>query len=189
MSGHPVDPEGRMIPDASWPPGRTAPGRYERARRFLNTTNRENGADHLGEPVRAARWLAAEGWAVRPSWAELIELRRFRDELYELVRQRWAAPWPTEVDSVRLGLQRGGDGVVLTGTGEGVERIVGDVLAIVLEARLNGTLMRLRVCDHCHWSYYDRSRNAGGHWCSMGTCGQREKMRRYRARRRAAASG
>ena len=51
-----------MIPDASWPPGREAPRRLERARRFLNTTNRENGADHLGEPIRAARWLAGEGW-------------------------------------------------------------------------------------------------------------------------------
>ena len=175
-----------MIPDASWPPERVAPGRFERARRFLNTTNRENGADHLGEPVRAACWLAGEGWAVRPSADELVELRRFRDELYDLVRQRWAAPWPSVVDSVRLGVKRESDDVHLVGTGDGVACIVGDVLSSVLEARLDGTLTRLRVCDHCHWSYYDHSRNAGGHWCSMGTCGQREKMRRYRARRRAA---
>lgn len=177
-----------MIPDASWPPGREAPRRLERARRFLNTTNRENGADHLGEPIRAARWLAGEGWAVHPSVAGLVELRRFRDGLYELVRQRWAAPWPSIVDSVQLGVNRDAEAVHLVGVGDGVERIVGDVLGIILEARLDGSLDRLRVCDHCHWSYYDRSRNGGGHWCSMGTCGQREKMRRYRARRRAGAA-
>ena len=56
-----------MIPDASWPPGRAAPGRLERARRFVNTVNRENGADHLGEPLRAAQWLAGDGWALEPS--------------------------------------------------------------------------------------------------------------------------
>ena len=119
MSGQPVDAEGRMIPDASWPPGRGAPGRLELARRFLNTTNRENGADHLGEPIRAARWLAGEGWAAHPSAAELLELRRFRDELYELVRQRWEAAWPSAVDRVRLGVRRDADDVRLVGAEAG----------------------------------------------------------------------
>ena len=54
-------------------------------RRYLNSWNRESGADHLGEPVRARRWLRGEGWAFRPDHAQLAELRRFRDELHGVV--------------------------------------------------------------------------------------------------------
>jgi predicted RNA-binding Zn ribbon-like protein len=190
MGVHPLDAEGRPIPDASWPPGRQAPGRLERLRRFLNTRNRESGADHLGEPVRATRWLVGDGWETAPDAAELAALRLFRDELHAAVRARRAGQqWPAATADVRLAV--GGDdaGARLVGTGEGVDRIIGDLLGIAVEADLVGTLGRLRVCanEHCQWSYYDRSKNGRGQWCAMAACGQRQKMRRYRARQRAAA--
>jgi len=75
----------------------------------------------------------------------------------------------------------------LIGAGRGTDRVVNDVLAVVVEAHAGGSLDRLGVCAHCGWSFYDRSRNSGGQWCSMAACGQREKMRRYRARKRAGA--
>jgi len=190
---HPVDAEGRPIPEASWPPGREAPERLERVRRFLNTVNRECGADHLGEPVRAARWLAADGWPVRPTRDELAELRQFRDQLHGVVRaigDGEVPSWPTAIGAVRLVAMPVGGGLQLVGSGEAAERIIGDLVGIVAEAATAGTLMRLRVCgnEHCQWSFYDHSRNALGQWCSMSACGQRQKMRRYRARQRAAPS-
>lgn len=180
-----------MIPDASWPSGRTAPGRLERVRRFLNTVNRESGADHLGEPVRAARWLAGDRWLLEPSIDELAELRRFRDELHAGIAMRHVngATWPAAAAQVRLGVTIDANGPALVGTGERVELIVAELVGILVEAELAGTLRRLRTCTnhHCQWSFYDRSKNAGGRWCAMAACGQRQKMRRYRARQRAGA--
>lgn len=180
-----------MIPDASWPPGRAAPGRLERVRRFVNTFNRESGADHLGEPRRAAQWLAGDGWALQPSADELVELRQFRADLHGAIAQRprGGSTWPAAVAGVRLGVTADADGVALVGTGERVGLMVSELVGIVVEAELAGTLARLRTCtnEHCQWSYYDRSKNAGGQWCAMSACGQRQKMRRYRARQRAGA--
>ena len=191
MTVHPVDEEGRLIPDASWPPGREAPGRLERVRRYLNSWNRESGADHLGEPVRAGRWLRGEGWPLRPDEQQLDELRRFRVDLHNVVAalSRGATPaWPAATTSAALAIDVTGDGPVLVGSGGGADRVISDLLAILVEARADGSLGRLRVCanDHCQWSYYDRSKNGGGTWCSMDVCGQRQKMRRYRARQRTA---
>lgn len=190
MTQHPVDEEGRAIPDASWPPGREAPGRLERVRRFLNTTNRENGADHLGEPVRAVRWLNGEGWPVEPNEAQLAELRQFRDQLHAVIEgrsHRAATGWPAATAAAALAVELTPSGPQLVGAGSGTARVVNDVLAVVVEAHADGSLDRLGVCAHCSWSFYDRSRNSGGQWCSMTACGQRQKMRRYRARKRAGA--
>lgn len=189
MIEHPVDAEGRLIPDASWPPGREAPGRLEHVRRFLNTTNRESGADHLGEPVRAARWLAGEGWQARPDDAALTALRQFRDELHGTIDQLPEPPvstWPAAVRTAALALDLAEAGPRLVGAGSGTDRVVNDLLAIVVEAQANGSLARLRVCanEHCRWSFFDRSKSRTGQWCSMLACGQRQKMRRYRARKR-----
>ena len=88
--------------------------------------------------------------------------------------------------SATLGVDVTGDGPVLVGRGSSADRVIGDLLAIVVEARADGSFGRLRVCanEHCQWSYYDRSKNGAGTWCSMDACGQRQKMRRYRARQR-----
>lgn len=47
----------------------------------------------------------------------------------------------------------------------------------------SGPLDRVKHCDVCRWLFVDASRNRSRRWCSMGECGGRSKMRRYRARR------
>lgn len=46
---------------------------------------------------------------------------------------------------------------------------------------------RLRVCANpeCQIVFYDTSRNGQRRWCDMATCGNRAKVARFRARRRA----
>jgi len=48
----------------------------------------------------------------------------------------------------------------------------------------DGTWERLKVClaDDCQWAYYDRSRNRSSVWCDMQVCGNRQKVRAFRAR-------
>jgi len=47
---------------------------------------------------------------------------------------------------------------------------------------------RLRICanDGCRWRFLDRSPAGRRRWCDMRTCGNRAKVARHRARRRAA---
>jgi predicted RNA-binding Zn ribbon-like protein len=188
MSRTDVDHAGRLIPDASWPPGKEAPGRLERVRRFINTTNLESGADRLQEPDRAAAWLGAEGWSSRLGDGELAWLREFREALRDVVtRTGRTTSWASlPLDTARLAVVFEPDGPMLVGTGYRAHLVANDLLAIVVDARASGTWSRLRTCANhrCRWAYFDRSRSGTGQWCSMTACGQRQKMRRYRSRHR-----
>jgi predicted RNA-binding Zn ribbon-like protein len=45
----------------------------------------------------------------------------------------------------------------------------------------------VRECDSntCRWLFLDRSRNHSRQWCDMKSCGNRQKARRFHARRQA----
>jgi len=47
-------------------------------------------------------------------------------------------------------------------------------------------LDRMKMCasDQCHWIFYDVSKPGNRRWCSSERCGNREKTRTYRRRRR-----
>src|SRR5919106_1184137 len=74
-----------------------------------------------------------------------------------------------------------------TPTANGVDRALGELLAIVHRAVRDGSWSRLKAChEHgCRWAFYDHSRNRSSTWCAMALCGTRAKMRTYRARRAA----
>ncbi len=61
------------------------------------------------------------------------------------------------------------------------------VLADVATAAAQGTWSRLKICSapDCRGAYVDHSKSRTGRWCSMRTCGNRHKTRRYRRRHRA----
>jgi predicted RNA-binding Zn ribbon-like protein len=62
--------------------------------------------------------------------------------------------------------------------------VAADAVALLADP---GALARLKRCPgrDCGWLFLDTSGRR--RWCSMGTCGSREKMRRMYARRRAEA--
>lgn len=49
-----------------------------------------------------------------------------------------------------------------------------------------GDAGRLKVCpgETCGWLFIDTSKNRSRHWCSMRTCGNAAKVRRFRERNR-----
>lgn len=71
----------------------------------------------------------------------------------------------------------------------GVRGAIGRLLGIAFVAQLDGTWERLRGCSDptCLSVFYDRSRNRSGKWCSMSSCGNRNKVRSFRQRSRAGA--
>jgi predicted RNA-binding Zn ribbon-like protein len=52
---------------------------------------------------------------------------------------------------------------------------------------IQGEPDRLRICENreCSWVFADHSRTGRRKWCDMATCGNRAKVARHRARRRA----
>jgi predicted RNA-binding Zn ribbon-like protein len=46
-------------------------------------------------------------------------------------------------------------------------------------------LTHLKECPGCGWLFLDTSKNQSRRWCSMNTCGARDKMRRYHKRKQA----
>ena len=43
-------------------------------------------------------------------------------------------------------------------------------------------IIQVKVCPGCGWLFLDTSKNQSRRWCSMNTCGARDKMRRYHRR-------
>jgi predicted RNA-binding Zn ribbon-like protein len=68
----------------------------------------------------------------------------------------------------------------------GIDAALAAIAVIVAAAQIDGTWARLKACAgvECGWVFYDRSRNRSSNWCSMSVCGQREKAREYRKRKR-----
>lgn len=63
---------------------------------------------------------------------------------------------------------------------------LGSVLAAATRVAFKGEWDRIKICpaSDCLWAFYDTSRNLSKHWCSMKTCGNREKTRKFRERAR-----
>jgi hypothetical protein len=72
-------------------------------------------------------------------------------------------------------------------TAPGVAGAVGRILAAAFLAELDGTWEHLKACsdDTCTSVFYDRSKNHSGKWCSMQSCGNRNKVRAWRERQHA----
>jgi predicted RNA-binding Zn ribbon-like protein len=66
----------------------------------------------------------------------------------------------------------------------GVDAALGELLAHTAAAIMHGSWQRLKAChdEGCRWAFYDRSKNRSMNWCSMRTCGNRAKARRFRER-------
>lgn len=49
---------------------------------------------------------------------------------------------------------------------------------------LSEKLVRVKECPNCGWLFIDTSKNQNRRWCSMNTCGVRDKMHRYHHKKR-----
>ncbi|MDA0138750.1 CGNR zinc finger domain-containing protein [Solirubrobacter deserti] len=158
--------------------------------------------DVLLEPDSLERWGARMGVAGRPGGPEELELARglrhalhsifsalARDEApdqYSLARLRFA--YAQAVAAGTLVRQPDG-GFGLEWSSEETRRVrfavAADAVALLADP---ARIARLHRCPgrDCGWVFLDTSGRR--RWCSMQTCGSREKMRRMYARKRAAAS-
>lgn len=66
-----------------------------------------------------------------------------------------------------------------------LDHVLGPVAHSAAELLTSPEVERLRLCDGdgCGWLFVDASRSRSRRWCDMSDCGNRTKVRRFRARR------
>ena len=176
-----------------------APDPLRRVQAFINTVDMESGQDRLARVEDARPWLVDNGLLGAddtPGPDDLRLIAGVREGLRALVihNSDGPAPDPTllaplravaESSAVRAVLDESG-GVSLVAADDSVRARLLSLMLVVKDAQLDGTWTHMKACanDDCLWAFYDRSRNHGGTWCDMSTCGNKLKNRDFRARRR-----
>ncbi|MEV5646849.1 CGNR zinc finger domain-containing protein [Nocardia sp. NPDC052254] len=140
--------------------------------------------DALGDPAAGGRWARERGGD--GTRAELMMLREARDILRDIVSGQCSPAALTPLlKGVRHVPEATPDGLRWTlHTPRHARLAVETILAwAATEEQLPG---RLRPCanDRCQLFLLDRSRANRARWCSMATCGNREKARRHYERTR-----
>ena len=69
-------------------------------------------------------------------------------------------------------------------TDEAFDTLLQPVISSAGELLLSEDLAHIKECPGCGWLFLDTSKNQSRRWCSMNTCGARDKMRRYHQRQR-----
>jgi predicted RNA-binding Zn ribbon-like protein len=186
-------PPGESVPE------KTAPEPLRLVQRFVNSVDLESGEDELIEPTDLRAWLAERGLIESDATVTRADLRRaleVREGLRELLLAHNGMPAdPERVDRLDRAAARAGVRVEFKAGAEprlapeprGVDGAIAQLMAIVAGAVEQGTWSRLKACprDVCHWAFFDHSKNHSGRWCQMEVCGNIEKARAFRERRRA----
>jgi hypothetical protein len=142
--------------------------------------------DHLSDARAARDFLGARhefaAPAGAPPAAELRRLRALRDAVRAFARgdtRRYTRLRDTLLRGTRYRLAPDG---TLASLNEGWTELC-DLLVPPLVA-LGREKPRLRACGNrrCGWLFVDRSANGRRRWCDPKACGNRMKVRRYRAR-------
>jgi predicted RNA-binding Zn ribbon-like protein len=174
------------------------PHQLGRVIEFVNTLDRETEVDELSTPIGLRTWLVdrqlldPDGPPIgEPERRQAIRLREALRAV--LLAHNGLEPDPeaaAELDRVaqagRLSVQFAADGsAALRPRARGFAGALAGLLAAVAAADADGSWQRAKACraDDCEWAFYDHSRNRSGVWCDMAVCGNRTKVRAYRARK------
>jgi predicted RNA-binding Zn ribbon-like protein len=164
---------------------------------FVNTVDHDQGSDAFETPAGAVGWLQQRGLLAAsmgpgPSAGSERDAIRLREALRALMLANNgvqadpdAAPeLERAARSGQLGVHFDANGSTLEPEDRGLAGALARVLIPVAEAMADGSWSRVKACraSDCQWAFYDRSRNRSGVWCDMAVCGNRTKVRAYRAR-------
>jgi hypothetical protein len=142
--------------------------------------------DHLETADTAVAFLHRYGirFPERPQARQLAKLRQIRQAARSLVANRRAYERATGrlLEPARFRLDAAGN---LTTEHAGWDGFIDGLLVALVELREHSG--RLKLCDNqqCRWLFIDQSKNRSRQWCESASCGNRQRVRRFR--RRAAA--
>ena len=165
---------------------------------YVNTLHKDIHGDEedLSSPAQLTSWLAAHDLADPNARSGAGELRQAK-ELREALRTLLLAKNEVEVDEApaqavldriackaRVGLRFEHGEPALVPAAPGVAGALGRIVVAVHDAVADGSWQRLKACRcrDCEWAFIDTAKNQSRAWCSMRSCGNREKARAYRKR-------
>ena len=173
-----------------------APGSLALVETFLNTNDLENGTDELSTPESLGAWLLAKGLPApeAPTAHDVARVTAVREALRDLLEANHSEPRRPPATGLLEEASAAGRLVTrfdpsgqggLEATAGGLDGALGTLLARVYTAMADGTWARMKVCgrDRCRWAFYDHSKNRSGTWCSMASCGNKEKAAAFRRRK------
>jgi predicted RNA-binding Zn ribbon-like protein len=178
----------------------TATGVVGLVQAYVNTVDIQDGPEELSDPNTLERWLVARG-LMEPgqevSAADLKNAIAVREAIRGVIgANTGAAIFPLDIATLngaaaasRLRARFGADGKArLEPDAGGVAGAMGRMVAALFAAMADDDWTRLKLCgsSRCRWAFYDRSRNHSSRWCTMASCGNRQKARRFRQRAKAA---
>jgi predicted RNA-binding Zn ribbon-like protein len=181
-------------------PEKRAPEPLDVVQRFVNSVDLDDGEEELVSPTALRDWLVGRGLMQPNDPVTDGDLRRavdVREGLRALLLANNGEPFDAAAverldrAASRAGLRlrfRPGGCADFEPDATGVDGALARLLAIVAEARVEGTWERLKACprEDCEWAFSDHSKNRSGRWCTMEVCGNVAKARAFRERQRAA---
>jgi len=200
---YPVSMEARLVPQQvhEEEPARAAPDDLELVRGFLSLHDHEQGnPDGMPPSLESLRWWLGARNLLPPEEhvrdQDLAWALRVRDALTAKVRESMGEPRDEDATALlnRAAEETGvrvcfgcAEGDAIHVEAAGVRGAIGRILGTAFLAELDGRWQRLRIChdEGCSTVFFDRSKNKSGKWCSMDTCGNRAKVRAFRARQAA----
>ena len=156
---------------------------------FVNSLDLMPYTEHLGTPAELVAWLAEHDLVspdTRATRAELEAAKRLREAIRDFAGGDVSAA--AELDAAareaKLGVRFADGAARLEPAASGVRGALGRIVGEVASGMADGSWSRLKICnaDDCRWAFYDTTKNRSRAWCSMQSCGNRAKVKAYRAR-------
>lgn len=172
----------------------TADGLLGLVQAFVNTVDLQDGPEELTSPNTLKDWLVARGLMEASAEVGEPDLKH-AVALREAIRgviggNSGGSVFPVDVATLneaatasRLRARFGQDGRArLEPEVQGVVGAMGRLVSALFASMSEPEWTRLKLCSAptCRWAFYDRSRNHSSRWCTMASCGNRAKARRFR---------
>lgn len=165
---------------------------------FVNSVDLQDGPNELSDPEHLGAWLGSRGLLPAGAAVDSDDLRHaiaLREALRGLIGgNSGTTVYPVDVATLneaasasKLRARFGPDGRArLEPEVAGVTGALGRIVAAAFTAMADDDWTRLKLCSSttCRWAFFDRSRNHSSRWCTMATCGNRAKAKRFRQQRR-----
>jgi len=172
----------------------TADGLLGLVQAFVNTVDLQDGPEELTSPNTLRSWLVAKGLieaSAEVGESDLKHALALREAIRGVIGgNSGAAVYPVDVATLneaatasRLRARFGPDGRArLEPEVQGVVGAMGRIVSALFWSMGEPEWHRLKLCSSatCRWAFYDRSRNHSSRWCTMASCGNRAKARRFR---------
>jgi predicted RNA-binding Zn ribbon-like protein len=174
----------------------TATGDLGLVQAFVNTVDLQDGPEELTTPNQLKSWLVAKGLIPESASVDNADLKHaiaLREAMRGVIAANSGSTvYPVDVATLNhaavassLHLRFGADGKPRLEPGaSGVVGAMGRLVATLYSAMDDEDWMRLKLCgsQSCRWVFFDHSKNHSSRWCTMASCGNREKARRFRSR-------